>query len=883
MATNDKKISKIVSKQFPEFVRSRHPELLTFIEKYYTLMESAVLTLSDKQEVDQIQLETAETSFLQLNATDEYNSNQGEYIIDEQSLYGDFISGEIITGATSGQTATILVEDSNNSKLYITANTKFVIGETITGATSGASAKIGNYRGNPVENINQLLEYVDVDNTLDNFFLEFRNQILNAIPNNLAVGLDKRKFAKNVTDLYQKKGTTEGHKTFFRALLNEDAEIYYPTVDLLRVSDGEWRKRDFLKVTLKSPITADTNNLLNQTITQTEIIGNSFVNTATAIVNGIEKETINGVEVTTLFLEKNSVTGTFRFSNDDNVLLEDNDALLLETGDKIDQESEIFITGVDRTDPEILIQCVIRPSIEQATIIDPGAYYVINDTINFTNEGSGSLGKLQIIDVSSGKVTGIVIDDGGSNYAVNEVLNVDNTGTGGNGFAGFVSSVSGGAITGITITNYGNGYFKLPSISVTSQYGSGANLFGTSDQIGKILKINVLDHGYNYQAIADVNVHTHLQIKDLSNSFIIGETITSTTTDNIISESYYYSNMITEDDDTIVLEDSLNNDILVSDFPFDADTPFKLLDETDGDGILLEQQITGTGTVDAYVGAGHLLEVKDITNSFQETETITGLSSGSTAIILNESTAQISSTINTIVTASGEFINVDGHVSESTKRIQDSLYYQDYSYVVKIGESIRTWRDDAKRSMHPAGFNLFGEVAVKTRIDAKMKTGFTLTSGAVETDEVVELFELIFSEKIGRRLGTVDDGTSLRSTPNRSIEGSASFGTTRDLTLKREYELIMNSDRIRTVQSVNVTRGFVYAGPRYSTINRFASTAFDTTASDSGITLDVLNNIKIRGTGKTPPNESTPTFEDFTSDLRTNFTLPTEITTTTSP
>lgn len=880
MATNDKKISKIVSKQFPEFVRSRHPELLTFIEKYYTLMESAVLTLSNKQEVDHIQLETAETSFLQLNATDEFNANTGDYFVDEQSLYGEFTSGETITGASSGQTATILVEDTDNNKIYITANTKFIIGETITGSVSGASAKIGNYRGNPVENINQLLEYVDIDNTLDNFFLEFRNQILNAIPNNLISGLDKRKFAKNITDLYQKKGTTEGHKAFFRALLDQSAEIYYPTVDLLRVSDGEWKKRNFIKVTLKSPIDADTNNLLNQKITQTEIIGNSFVQTATAIVNAVEKETIGGVEVTTLYLEDDSVVGDFRFSNDDNVLLEDGDALLLETGDKIDQEAEIFLTGVDKTDPEILIQCVIRPSINQITILDSGVYYVANDTINFTNEGSGVRGNLQITDVSTGRVTGVVIDDGGSGYAVNDLLNVDNTDTGGNGFAGYVSSVDGsGTITGIEITNYGYGYSALPSIGVTSSGGSGADLFGTSTTIGKILKVDVLDHGYNYQAVADVNVHTHLQIKDLSDSFIVGETITSTTTDNIISEKYYYSNMITEDDYNIIFED---DDTMVSEFPFSTGQ-FNLVDETDSDGILLEQQITGTGTVDAYIGASHLLEIKNITNSFQKTETITGLSSGTTATIVDENTAQITSTIGTVVTDSGQFVNVDGHVSESTKKIQDSLYYQDYSYVVKIGESIRTWRDDVKRSMHPAGFNLFGEVAVRTQVSAKMKKGFTLSSGITELDEVVELFDLIFSEKIGRRLGTTSDGTSLRSTPNLGIEGSASFGNTRDLTLSTERTITLNSDRQRQVQSVNVIRGFIYAGPRYSNINRFASTAFDTTASDSGITLDVLNNIKISGTGKTPPDGNTPTLGDFNSDLRTNFTLPTEITTTTSP
>ena len=106
-----------------------------------------------------------------------------------------------------------------------------------------------------------------------------------------------------------------------------------------------------------------------------------------------------------------------------------------------------------------------------------------------------------------------------------------------------------------------------------------------------------------------------------------------------------------------------------------------------------------------------------------------------------------------------------------------------------------------------------------------MKTGFTLSSGAVEADEVIELFELIFSEKIGRRLGTDTDGTTLNSNPTLGIEGSASFdANTRDVTLTSEYTLKTEQNKTESVQGVNVRQGFIYAGPRYKTINRFAST-----------------------------------------------------------
>lgn len=968
MATNDKKISNLVGRQLPEFIQSQSPALLEFVEKYYTLMESAEITLTNIGAIDQILLETANVSYLQLNATDEFNANANDYIVDESSAKGEFQNGETITGATSGQTATILIEDADNSKLYVTANTKFITGETITGSTSGATATIGKYRGNPIENITQLLDYADVNNTLDDFFIEFKKTFLNSIPDDLASGLDKRNIINRIGELYQKKGTTDGHKAFFRLLLDENSEIYYPTVDMLRVSNGNWKKRKFIKVTVKSPVDADTTRLTNQTITQTNVLTSSYVNTATAVVNEVTKETINGVEVSTLFLEEDSIVGDFRYYDETiNLLLEDDDSLLLETGDEIvqetnaNQETEIFITGIDNTNPEVSIKCVIRPTIDQIQITESGAYYIPNDTINFTNGGSGTRGSLQIDEVSSSGISAVKVDDGGSGYAVGDLVVVDNGSTGGSGFTAQVNVINGGFIlegetefrmldeeggivvmesetnsnlndiTDIKVTNEGGGYSTLPALSITSTSGSGADIFAIDTRVGRLLGVSVLDHGYNYQTIPEVNIHTHLQIKDLSDSFIVGETVTSTTTDSLLGERFesITDTIRTEasrpaqylleaesgsiqletttqdrlDEEEMLLIDDLpreenvrmvnelgteytgflrtenpDNLIILGDNVEEAQQTVFLVDETNGDNILLEDQTTVTAVVEKFNGDDNLIEMVNVTGGeFQLGETIVGLTSGCTATIVNDDTGQLTATINSVSSTSGEYVNVNSHVSESTKKIQDSYYYQDYSYVVKIGESIRVWRDYLKRSIHPSGFQLFGEVSVASQINAKMKTGFTLTSGAVETDEVIELFQLIFSEKIGRRLGTVDDGTSLRSPSNLGIEGSASFGNTRDVTLKREYTLKMNSDRTRSVQSINVTRGFVYAGPRYKTINRLASTAFDTTASDSGITLDVLNNIKIRGTGALPPNENTPTFETFSSDLRTNFTIPTQI------
>ena len=128
--------------------------------------------------------------------------------------------------------------------------------------------------------------------------------------------------------------------------LDQDAEVYLPTRDLLRVSDGDWGTKKLIKVVLRTPTTADTSNLLNQTITQTDKIGNDFVDTATAIVNGVNKERINGTEVTTLFLEEDSIVGDFRFfDEEEELLLEDGNFILLEDGNKINRNKLILRDG----------------------------------------------------------------------------------------------------------------------------------------------------------------------------------------------------------------------------------------------------------------------------------------------------------------------------------------------------------------------------------------------------------------------------------------------------------------------------------------------------------------------------------------------------------
>ena len=70
-------------------------------------------------------------------------------------------------------------------------------------------------------------------------------------------------------------------------------------------------------------------------------------------------------------------------------------------------------------------------------------------------------------------------------------------------------------------------------------------------------------------------------------------------------------------------------------------------------------------------------------------------------------------------TKDGVFTDESGQPS-SRKKVQDNNYYQDYSYVLQTTDSINVWQEDVLKLLHPAGFKLFGEVAIVTLLNSQM-------------------------------------------------------------------------------------------------------------------------------------------------------------------
>src|SRR5210317_180640 len=858
MATFKDKISQLINSQAPEFVVEQHPKFLEFVKTYYTFMESAELDVTSVQTTDGIQLETetAQTNTLILDGSridsDRTQLDAGDKIILESSAFGKFTRGETITGQTSGATTTVLAEDLSNGRLFISAQDKFIIGETVLGASSNASAVVNNYSPNPVTNIQELLNFRDPDKVISNFLTKFRNEFLNSLPENLNSGVNKRILIKNVKSLYRAKGTNRGHELFFKLLFNEDSETIYPREQILRASDGKWDTQLIMRAIQSSAqkLTGQTADLIGRTITG-ETSG------ATAVIENEFKFQIGTNLVTEFILNEDTILGTFQ------------------TGE--------VIRGTANDDADVFIKATTTGIPNTTSITNDGSLYSEGETVSVTGGGTGAI--VNVDAIGRGSLTNFYIDDGGSGYEIGDDIVFNNTDTGGGSAEAKVSVVNGGFtqeeststeedhlvledettrsdpytgnkivqetgtgigdVTDIRIIDAGSNYQSLPIVTVDDTNGSNASVFAYGTEIGRIQGLKIVESGAEYQQSPSpptLTVRSKILVLGKSGNFFATETVTGTGLD---------SSSI-------------------------------------------------TATVVSFDNDRNILTLSGATGTFLSGSTITGDTSGATAIIKISDPATATATVAATANTAGAFINQDGHVSETTMRIQDSLYYQDFSYVIKVGRTINDWRDSFKKTMHTGGFYFTGQVNIETTVSAQIQSITGVNTG-IDYEGIALIINTLFSTIFGRRLGTTTDGTTLRANPELGVDPDFSDSTatplnknTRDLTLNQVVTLKIPSIVKITVRGDELKYGYAYCGPRMKNINtywRFLSggdnpqTSTVGATGDSSITTNISPmqmanwaNFRLTGLNNTEYDGELVQFGEInTPNLKTYIAFPTEI------
>lgn len=767
------KVSPHIQTQLPEFVQSDHPLFGLFLKYYYEFLEAGELVVTGSN--DYVIEETISKNYI-LDET-------GENIVLEESV-GKFTVGETITGSTSGATAKILVDDfDDNKRLFITSQQRFETGETVTGNTSGAITTVSSYRANPVQNIQQLLAYADVDNTVYEFLDKFRDSFMESLPNTLADGIAKRKLIKNIKDMYAAKGTRDGHKLFFRILFNEEATLIYPRDNMLRVSDGQWSTDRVIRIIEAG--TSDFTKAIGQTVT-------GSTSGATALIATVIKFREGADLIAEINLDTNSVSGTFAAGE-----------VVTTTDVSLDLEISGTVKGI----------------VTGGNVTVGGAYYSTGDPVSITGGGGNNAASARVESAGAGSIDEIVIESGGSGYTAGEELRFDLTNTEGADVRARIAVVGGafvleqstspdniitedgdlivtdddiqyiskeqtvgeldhlvledgdqivleeatftdlgvaseiGEITKVHIINRGNGFIKLPLVSDSlTTTGTGASLFAASTvspMVGHVEGISITNFGLDYASNPVITLNRNILVQNVTGSFAAGDTLTS-----------------------------------------------------------------HNATVVDFDSARNILELSTSVD-FNEDDTITSVT-GATATIYQSTPSEATSTIGTVGTTVGNFVGDRGKVSVDTMRIQDSFYYQDYSYVVRIGESINLWRESVRRSVHPAGWNVFGEVSFASQVAARIQNpaaGSVTDSGSPDTftPELASTFTNLFTTIFGRRLGTTTDGTSLRNNPSDGSSEPLSTGV-REVTLTSAVTVSMGL----TTQTENVLGPTLDLLPKYA-------------------------------------------------------------------
>ena len=420
--TLNNKLSPLIQGQLPDFLQERdHRVYAAFVRDFYKFLESARMKFSF---TTNYLIQEPETKAYILSENGILGAAEDRIVLEDST---EFLVNETVKGSTSGAEATVLVEDVRNSSIYITSNQRFELNENIVGQTSGATAKLLEYKANPVQNIQQLLEYADIDNTVWEYFDQFRNAFMNVIPSTLADGVAKRNLIKNINDLYSAKGTREGHKLFMRLLLDENATIFYPNKNMIKISDGNWKK--ITKIRCVSNGQGTSGEALNQVIT-------GRTSGATAVVDGTSTFQ-QGVESISE-LEVENVKGTF------------------ENGEIIDVISNT---------KDVQISFTIKTIISDATIANDGILHSQSEALVIDSDKGNGFADVLVDDIREGSVSDVFVQTRGSGYEVGDVVEF----TGGDGIAkaeGVVTATGGGFEledgTGVLIREFGTLFSEEP-------------------------------------------------------------------------------------------------------------------------------------------------------------------------------------------------------------------------------------------------------------------------------------------------------------------------------------------------------------------------------------------------------------------------------------
>lgn len=263
-----------------------------------------------------------------------------------------------------------------------------------------------------------LLQYADIDKTIDGFTEYFVNEFLPFFPEDTLI--NKQEAVKIARQLYQIKGTPASYEFLFRVLYNSDFNLFYTKDAVFKASDGQWYITKSLKLSTSDKNFLNINNL--------KLFGETSKSIAT-----IETSVMSGnkIEVFISNMERTFNSGEFVRVVD----VYNQDVYFL-NGEIVDSST----TG-SRTLRAKVVGQVSSVSIDKN---NRGNYYNPGDPVILyggltSNTGIGATA--EVGDTQTGSIQRITVADGGYGYSYSPNTQVIISGGGGLAAAAIVGTL----------------------------------------------------------------------------------------------------------------------------------------------------------------------------------------------------------------------------------------------------------------------------------------------------------------------------------------------------------------------------------------------------------------------------------------------------------
>ncbi len=545
---------------------------------------------------------------------------------------------------------------------------------------------------------NFLLNYeenFDINRTLDTFLPKFKNQYAQNFP--LSARLDDRRLIKFIKQFYEAKGSEKAIELLFRVLYNEKTEFFYPSEHILRASDGIWIEDVTLKLATDGSISANPFDLSGKTV---KIVYHENVGSVT-FERTIETNITNVTKFAYVYPPVYELATSLPKSTTILVPGAGGDATALISGGQVKAiVGETFKS----------FNAVTNVNVSSNTITITSHGYTTGDVVVYYANGGTAVSGL-------------------TNYAIYYVIAVNS-----NTIKLATSATNAAAGTAIDLTvvgsgtqklfepllSAGNGYYAAPIVQFTSTSGSGAAGRAVINEDGTLSHVIITDGGSGYSSVPAItfstdSLRTRIEIVSGNTTTVYGYIIRQLSTVEVVSCDgtppcgFAVGDIFSIDETgsvgpyTIDYEnDSLEYFLNKNNQTDVVINPYTLVGRDNRARVKIE-------AVDAD-GCPTAVSIFDTGFDFErETFTSTIESALGCTVTLSFNTGAVN-------VKEGRFKDSRGMLSDVNK-LQDNYYYQNYSYVVRSNVPSNKWMDIVKKTAHPAGTAIFGELTIEQTVD----------------------------------------------------------------------------------------------------------------------------------------------------------------------